>query len=306
MNKCSRASLCSVAKAATVILVVSCCAYAPQSLACSCNYLAYGFIGPHTSRLPANAIGIPWYVSTKAAHYRGEEDWFVVDEGRFSLEVLNKDQFVPIPLRITVAQEFTTDVDTYMIHHISPMDGGLMPGATYRVLDRLKTELRTVHGGRGVVVEIDHETLSADTPLILHVGNTKISGGLSVAANMSCTGWLTVSQARIAAWLPRDFRKWEDQLLFRTIVDGEPWQVRSALCSVVEPGRGWDGVAHDRIFAACEEPSFSPISPVLAPGRHTVEIEARLPGTDVVLRTEKRTVNLECSEQTSTLEGASY
>ena len=295
MNEHLRISLSSVAKSATFSLIVSLGVYAQYASACSCLYLAYGFIGPYTSRLPANALGIPWYVSTEAARYRSPEDSFAVVESRFILEVLNKDQFVPISLRITVAQEFTTPIDTYMIYHINPKDGRLKPGATYRVIDQLESGIRSeTHNDQEVVVEVDHETLTADTPLILHVGNAKVDG-FHVGANASCSEWLKVSHARIASRLPAEFRKWEDQLLFRTIVDGEPWQVRRSLCSLVEPGRGWDSVAHDRIFAACEEPSFSPISPVLAPGRHSVMIEARLPGTDIVLQTEKRFVNLACS-----------
>ncbi|MCY3857676.1 MAG: hypothetical protein OXG25_02070 [Gammaproteobacteria bacterium] len=295
MNKRIRASLGFLAKAATFVVIVSFVVYAPNASACSCDYLAYGFLGPYTSRLPANAVGIPWYVSTKAAHFRGEANWFVADESRFILEVLSEDQFVSIPLRIDVAQEFTTPVDTYMIYHIRPKDGGLKPGSTYRVSDQLEPErYGETYGDREVVVEIDHEPLSADTPLTIHIGMAKV-GGFHVAASASCSEWLRVSHAKIAARLPGEFRKWEDQLLFRTIVDGEPWQVRRYLCSLVEPGRGWDGVAHDRIFAACEEPSFTPISPVITPGRHSVMIEARLPGTDIALQTEKRFVNLECS-----------
>lgn len=63
-------------------------------------------------------------------------------------------------------------------------------------------------------------------------------------------------------------------------------------------GRGWDGVAHDRVFVACEEPSFRPTTPVLEPGRHTVMVEARLPGTDIVLETSKQSVDLECPDVT--------
>lgn len=295
MTKRLRPSPGFFAKVTTIALATCFGVYAPHASACSCIYLAYGFIGPYTSRLPANAVGIPWYVSTKRARSGGQDDWFVVDESRFTLEVLKEDQFVPIPLRITVAQEFANEIDTYQIYHITPVDGGLRPGATYRVIDHLVSGVRSeTHTDQEVVVEIDHEKLATDTPLTLHVGNPTVDR-LIVAANVSCSGWLSVSQAKIAARLPSEFRKWEDQLLFRTIVNGKQWSVRKSLCSLVEPGRGWDSVAHDRIFAACDEPSFSPISPVLTPGSHTVSMEARLPGTDIVLRTKKQTVNLVCS-----------
>ena len=303
MTKRLRASLRVLAKTVTIALAVSSGVYAPHASACSCIYLPYGFIGPYTSRLPANAIGIPWYVSTERARRLWDTNMFEVESSRFTLEVLREGQFVQVPLRITVAQEFATEVDSYLIYHIGPKDGGLKPGTTYRVTDQLEPAIYgETHGDREVVVEIDRETLAADTPLMLHVGNANVNGLYVAAADGMCSDWLKVSQVKIAARLPGQFSKWEDQLLFRTIVDGKPWQVRRSLCSLVEPGRGWDSVAHDRIFAACEEPSFLPFSPVLAPGRHTVTIEAHLPGTDIVLRTEKRLVNLECSVQASVFE----
>lgn len=287
-----------VTHVATLLVTFTFCVYVQPALACSCDYLAYGFIGPYTSRLPANAVGIPWFVSTERAPRPWTEDHFAVEEDRFTLEILDRGEFLQVPLRIDIAQEVATRFDTYLIYHIAPMDQALRPGATYRVTDRLDPErFGESHGDRQVVVEIDHEALSANTALTLHVGTARFDG-LNVAADVSCSGWLKVSQARIAARLPAELRKWEDQLLFRTIVDGTEWVVRGSLCSQVEPGRGWDGVAHDRVFAACEEPSFRPMAPVLEPGRHTVMVEARLPGTDIVLETSKQSVDLACPDVT--------
>lgn len=295
MSKYRLESLRTPSKVAAFVLAVSFGIFAPYASACSCFYLAYGFIGPYTSHLPANALGIPWYVSTKRTRRPWDDDLFDVDESRFSLEVLREGEFVPIPLHISVAQEFTTLIDTYMIYHIYPKDGKLKPGATYRVTDLLDPQRNgESHGDREVVVEIDLETLSVNTPLNLHVEHARVAA-LSVAASVSCSGWLKVSQARIAARLPGEFMKWEDQLLFTTIVNGRPWLTARSLCSLIEPGRGWDSVAHDRVFTACEEPSFSPIGQALAPGKHSVMVEARLPGTDIVLQTEKRLVDLACS-----------
>lgn len=247
------------------------CVYAQPALACSCDYLAYGFIGPYTSRLPANAVGIPWFVSTERAPPPWTEDRFAVDEDRFTLEILDRGEFLQVPLCIDIAQEVATQFDTYLIYHIGPTDEALRPRATYHVTDRLDPErFGESHGDRQVVVEIDHEALSADTALTLHVGTARFDGLNVAVADGRCSGWLKVSQARIAARLPAELPKWEGQLLCRTFVDGIEWVVRGSLCSQVEPGRGWDGVAHDRVFAACEEPSFRPITPVLEPGRHTV------------------------------------
>ena len=286
-----------VTHVATLVATFTISGYAQPALACSCDYLAYGFIGPYTSRLPSNAVGIPWFVSTERARRSWTGDDFAVDEDRFTLEILDRGEFLRVPLRIDIAQEVATQFDTYRIYHIGPMDEALRPGATYRVTDRLDPgRFGESRGDRQVVVEIDHEALRVDTALTLHVGTARFDGLYVAAADGMCSDWLKVSQARIAARLPAELRKWEDQLLFRTFVDGNEWVARESLCSQVEPGRGWDGVAHDRVFAACEEPSFLPMTEVLEPGRHTVMVEARLPGTDIVLETSKQSVDLECPD----------
>ena len=107
-----------VSIAATVVLSIGFCLHAPHAWACKCVPLDYGFIGPYTSRLPANASGIPWYVSTERARRSSNEDQFAVDEARFSLEILDEEQFRQIPLRVAVAEEFSRQFDdTFHVRH---------------------------------------------------------------------------------------------------------------------------------------------------------------------------------------------
>ena len=296
MKRSARASRLTATPAATVVLTVASCICAPDAWACSCVPPGFGFIGPFTSRLPANAVGIPWYVASDRAFTRRDEDGRAVDDERFTLEILHEGQYLRIPLHITVARKLVNRFDRYRIYHIEP-DNGLQPGAIYRVTDRLGSGgYGESHGGRQVVVEIDHEALSDDTPLSLYVSSARVDSLVVAADDAGCSGLVTASQARIAARLPSELRKWEDQLLFQTIVDGKRWVVRRSLCSHREPGRGWDDIAHDRVFAACEKPSFRPAIPLLRPGRHTVMVEARLPGTEIVLKTERKSVDLECAD----------
>lgn len=289
-----RSSICKIKQLLKVLLVAFFCAYTSYAFACSCFFLQFGFIGPYSSRLPANAIGIPWFVSNKLARKPWNEDYFVADEQRFALEFLDAGEFRRIPYRIVMAQEFDTQFDTYLIYHIVPKDDGLQPGATYRVTDLLDPEsYGEAVDDRQVVVEVDHEELPVDTALTLYIGSAK-RDNLRIAANAQCSGGLAMSQVNVAARLPGQFQKWEDQLLFRTIVDGKQWDARSSWCSQIEPGRSWTDVAHDRVFVACETPDFFPIVPVLESGVHTVSMEARLPGTDIVLKTETKTMELTC------------
>ena len=297
MNRNIRASLRKTTHMAVLVLTVGVCTYTPQALACSCDHLAYGFIGPYTSQLPANATGIPWYVSTKRAPRPWTEEKFEVDEDRFTLEILEDDRFREIQVRLAIAQEFETKVDKYLIYHIGPRYDGLTPGATYRVTDQLDPKrYGTSYGDRQVVVEIDREPLSADTPLTLHLGTARVDRVYIADTGGSCGGSLLAAQSKIAARLPGNLRKWEHQLLFRTIVDGVQWDARRSWCSLIEPGRSWEDYAHDRIFATCEEASFRAIKPLLKPGKHSVTVEARLPGTDIVLKTATKSLDLECPD----------
>lgn len=275
------------------------CAFTSHASACSCFHLEFGFVGPYTSRLPANAIGIPWFVSTRAIRDLRDifnESYLEIDEQRFVLEILDAGEYRRIQHRLVFVQEFNTQFDDYFIYHIMPYDKGLRPGTTYRVSESLKpTKYGMSVVDRQVVVEVDHQLLSSGTPLTLHIGSTKREN-LRISADAQCSSYLLTSQAQVAARLPGELRKWEDQLLFRTFVDGKQWDAKASWCSHVAPGRSWGDVAHDRIFAACEPPDFKPSVPVLDPGVHTVSMEARLPGTDIILKSETKTLALTCEQ----------
>jgi hypothetical protein len=90
-----------------------------------------------------------------------------------------------------------------------------------------------------------------------------------------------------------DARVSRDLFHFSTIVDDEPWRPESNACSPVEPGSSWLWRGGDRVAASCNE-SFRTL---LAPGRHRVRMEARLPGTDIVYATDEVSVDLECPQQ---------
>ena len=240
---------------ATAVLTIGCCAFASSAVACSCGAgIGSAFTSPAASRLPANAVGIPWYVTKHWLRQPSSEDEFAVDADRFTLDRIVDGQYRQIPLRVDLLEEYETLNSTYLIYLIGPRDGGLRPGATYRATDRLApVERSRSRDNRQVVVKIDEDALSADTSLTLHVGNAKVEE-FDVAAGVSCSVTIRASQATIAARLPTDLRQWEHQLFFRTIVDGVRWDARGSWCSRIEPGRSWDEVAHDRVFAACEDP----------------------------------------------------
>ena len=281
---------------AAIALTTALCFHGPTALACSCDHLAHGFIGPETTRLPANAIGIPWFVSTgQRARRPWNEHRFAVAEDRFTVEILDAGTFREVPFDIGGPEEFARPFsDTFLIYHIVPRDGGLRPGASYRVSDRVASERDRE---RQVLVTVDREVLSDDATFTLEVGSATTES-ISVAVDDgSCGAGLEVSQAKITATLPDEAQKWRDQLLFRTFVDGNPWDYRSSYCDRIEPGSAADGRGRDRVFVACQEPSFGRyLTSVSNQGGHTVMVQARLPGTDIVLKTAVGTVDLACPD----------
>ena len=120
---------------------------------------------------------------------------------------------------------------------------------------------------------------------------------IGVAAGMSCFDRLKVSQVKVESKLAKDAQQWREQMLYRTIVDGEiNWSALGSLCETIPPGRSWEAVGHDRIFAACGKiPGLFYVQYDLAPALHTLKMQAFLPGTGVVLETDVKFVDLLCT-----------
>lgn len=275
-----------------VLLAISPYLSLTPALACSCApTLEVGFVGQETSRLPANAEGIAWYVSEWAKDRRGES----VSDDRLTLEIFEGGTFYELAAHISRAEDFSTPKGDFQIYLIAPGEG-LTPGATYRVTDNLGTMARGERVERRMIVTIDPEILSTHTAFTLDIGppNHKI---IHLAAGMSCSSVHEVSEVWITSRLSGVAHGWRDQLLYRTIVDGEPWQPSSSLCSRVEPGRSWDDVGTDRIFTFCRahDSRRDDAAPVARQSRRTVVMEARLPGTDIVLTTPLEHADFDCS-----------
>ena len=259
----------------------------PHALACSCApNLEVGFIGHEVSRLPANAAGFAWYVS-KRMNRRLES----IPSDRFKLEVFDGTAFYEITARVDRTDDFSTPTADFLMYLIHPAEG-LTPGATYRVTDKLAAIVSGDHVERRMIVTIDREGLSADTPFAMDIGPTNHKL-IELAAAISCSKRIEVAEVWITSTLPPGAHAWRDQLVYRTIVDGNPWHPTSSLCRKVLPGRSWDDIGADRVFSACRMPADRPDIPV-PPQRRTVAIEAYLPGTDIVLTTPTRDVDLDC------------
>jgi hypothetical protein len=131
----------------------------------------------------------------------------------------------------------------------------------------------------------DQAAVSPAGPVALKIGEP-ITGTLSIAA-----------QLPIEMVLPEAMRAFRDQFYFETIIDGtDRWSPSAGICTIVLPGASWRGKGVDLLFSACgDTPALARGG--LAAGRHTVEMRASLPGTNVLVVTFKVEVELRCSEE---------
>ena len=280
-----KAILGSAALLSMAAMIVALCLPPPPAHACSCGFVEdWGFYGAQESRLPANAAGVAWYAPT--ARHEPEEHTEEILRKRFIVEIREKGTFRPLPVWVRPVKGFRG------IYVVGPEGEGLKAGVIYRfTVDEADPD---GGGHRQVVVTVDRESLSADTALDLDVGPVT-NEFIGVAAGGSCSDGLYVSQVSIEATLAANARQWHEHLLFRTIVDDESeWHARHTLCEPVPPGRSWEEIGRDRVFAPCQE-TWNHYILELEPGQHALKMQAFLPGTDIVLETPVRSVRLSCS-----------
>ena len=231
--------------------------------------------------MPANAAGVAWFTPEEI---RDNENL----AARFTVEIRKAGEFRLLPVKVSPVENFPG------IYVIAPEGERLKPGATYRfTVDKADPYGR---GHKQALVTIDHRDLSTKTEFTLDIGpiTTEFIG---VAARVSCSDGLEVSQVKVESKLAKDAQQWREQMLYHTIVNGEiNWVAFESLCETIPPGRSWEAVGHDRIFAACRKlAGLHYVKYNLAPARHTLKMRAFLPGTGGVLETDVKLVDLHCT-----------
>lgn len=246
--------------------------------ACSCLDISdWGFIVPQNGRLPANAVGVPWYSSSS--------NFLPGIAPRFTVEVQEDGEFRSLSVRVDSLEGFNG------LFVVGPQDGVLQAGATYRfTVDKVAEHSE---GHRQVSVTVDRQNLNDDTPLSLNAGPVE-SGFISVPLPVFCATVLWVRQVRVEAQLHPEAQRWREQLIYRTVIDGQrTWHEWRNMCSEVPSGRSWEAVGHDRIYVGCERREH--LGARLEAGLHRIAMQAILPGTAIVLETPTATFDLSCS-----------
>ena len=264
----------------------------------------WGFLGPDTGRLPANAAGVLWYLPE---HWQGKRSAEEIDRltGNLTAEIRRAAGFLQIPVEVSrYSGPPTDDQATFAAGRfflVAPAEG-FRPGKTYRFTDNSDEEWESdwpAHGHRQVVFFVDRQYLERDTPLELELTSPAMEE-LRIAAGASCSDTRGVSNVQAAAELPIGADDWRDQLLYRTLIDDRVWVGKSSLCQVILPGRSLaDEAGRDTIYSACIEETerdryWSWARGFLEPSTHTLTMQAFLPGTDIVLETETVTIDLSC------------
>lgn len=257
--------------------------------ACSCvPHSHWGFVVPKTGRLPANAVGIPLYSPKDRSPQHAPEE--IVK--KVTVEIEEDGVFHAVP---AMARE----LDGWGMYVVGPK-GGLKAGSTYRFTDRASR--RADEAPRTVVVKVDYEALEADTSLIAEAHSLRPRLEF-VSAGAICSQEVWVSRTRVITLLPDAPPEWLEQLLYVTVVDGDrSWVGAESICHVVPPGRSRIQTGWSLLYAKCppppgiEDPAFL-TARTLSSGPHTVQVQASLPGTNIMLNSPTVTVDLSCQTE---------
>jgi hypothetical protein len=146
------------------------------------------------------------------------------------------------------------------------------------------------------VMVSDQAAISPAGPVALKVGEP-ITDTLQIAAGVSCGVGVNAAQLPIEMVLPEAMMAFRDQLYFETIIDGtDRWSPAASICALVLPGASWRGKGVDLLFSVCgDTPALAHEG--LASGRHTVEMRASLPGTNILAATSKIEIELRCPNE---------
>jgi hypothetical protein len=294
----SRNYTCSVGWVATVSFLSLVLLAPERSTACSCvcDYPTWGFVS-EGGLIPSNSPGLLWWGVFERVN--GTDQALPVQIAGASGEPLSVEHELVSPRRRRIPWMRYQPPSLWLFR---PRDGFKI-GKSYVFTTRqiCKTfpgsEITLGEQEQRITVTVsDQAAVSPAGPVALKVGE-QITNALAVAAGVSCSEGVTAAQLPIEMDLPEAMRAFRDQLYFETIVDGtRGWYPAANICSHILPGASWQGKGVDLLFSVCgDTPDLAYEG--LAAGRHTVEMRASLPGTNVLAATSKVEIELRCPKE---------
>lgn len=285
----SRNYTCSLGWVAAVGLLCAFFLAPEQSAACSClcDFPTWGFVS-EGGLIPSNSRGLLWWGDFEGSN--GTYQDLPVQIANASGE--------PLPVEYELVDQ------SRRLWLFRPRDGFKIGQSYVFTTRQICWQLA---GGpefeRRVSVTVsDQAAISPAGPVTLKIGSP-ITNALGIAAGVSCGVRVNAAQLPIEMVLPEAMMPFRDQLYFETIIDGtDRWSPSATICTLVLPGTSWQGKGVDLLYSVCgETPALA--QGELASGRHTVEMRASLPGTNVSAVTSKVEVDLRCKEPDNPVDG---
>jgi hypothetical protein len=230
--------------------------------ACSGPFCSEGSFIPGKGTVPASLPGIAWRAKVGAQGNPSDVSGVTM-------------------ARVTASGEeavaINVEVDPSTNHYIVKPTEALEADADYVLRG---ADYCVEAGQEGTPTEATLHT-SAAAPLPTSLGSLSVGaasiGELSATTvSGSCTSPITAAQATLSLALSADAAPFEEALILKTIVDGEPW-------------------SHGKLLYAQCASDDDGTDPGLTEGEHSVWMEAKLPGTAGALSTEPIAVNLQCA-----------
>lgn len=257
---------------------------APEQAAacsCACYYPTWGFVSGG-GLIPSNSPGLLWWGEFEGSN--GTDQDLPVQIASASGE--------PLP----VEYELVSKDQPQSLWLFRPRDGFKIGKSYVFTTRQICQKFFGTSDGIGSEQRIsvtvsDQAAVSPAGPVALKIGEP-ITDALAIAKGVSCSESVTAAQLPIEMDLPEAMRAFRDQFYFETIIDGtHRWAPSANVCCPIVPGASWRGKGVDLLFSVCGETRG------LTAGRHTVEMRASLPGTDISAVTSNVEVELRCQKE---------
>ena len=255
-----------------------------RSLACSCIfYEVWGFVDAG-GLVPSNSRGLLWVGDFEPS-------------GIFAIFAIPPVEIVgPSGEPLPVEYEFVSGrwfVSTWLFRP----RGGFEAGRSYTFVTKrvvmghsLPEEIQRIN-----IVVSEKAATAPVHPIALSIGEPT-TARVPVPDSSSCSDKIEAVQLPVRMELPEALEEFRDQLYFETIIDSkDAWRPSLSACDPYRPGVSWRGKGVDLLFTACGNPGPASTRG-LAAGRHTVEMRASLPGTNVLIASSAAVVELRCRD----------
>ena len=227
--------------------------------------------------LPANVEGLTWRTSWTVDGQEGAEQVLALERKQ------PDGSFMEVPFRWSYNE--WPDWPT-----VAP-DGGFEQGVTYRVSNREAGVWEVCNTGEdeGVDVELVNQTFEVGAPVTSFELDVEVGEEVRQVVpfgSSSCEDFIEAVSRTVRVEAPGEL---DDVLEFFLFVDGEPFYHSPSTCTFRESGALGQSRHEAIVPVACEE---WPVG--LDEGSHTIQVKARLRGSDVWFTGESQTLEWRC------------